>query len=105
MDLYTVTAVFSNVPKSFQDILYHASRYLNAATISDSLYTGSLWAIKFAFLFFFRRLGNNVTHQKVIWWVVVIFNAACLGVWVGTIEWMCIAVPIETAIGECDLQT
>ena len=28
------------------------------------------------------------------------FNAVCLGVFVGTIEWMCIAVSIETAIGE-----
>ena len=53
-------------------------------------YTG-LWSIKFSFLVFFKRLGHNVRHQDVLWWVVLAITLAAYITCLGTIEYPCLA--------------
>ena len=44
--------------------------YLRASLAVIILFYTSLWFIKFSFLVFFRRLGDKVKGQKILWWVV-----------------------------------
>ena len=81
------------------DILYHATRFQDALVVSYLLQAFCLWSIKSAFLAFFWKLGTNVHHQRAIWWSVAAWNVICFAIWVGTMIWQCIAVPIDVAIG------
>ena len=36
----------------------------------------ALWLVKFSFLFFFRKLGNHVRRQRILWWAVIGFTSA-----------------------------
>ncbi len=36
----------------------------------------ALWLIKFSFLLFFRKLGNHVRRQRILWWAVIGFTLA-----------------------------
>lgn len=68
-----------------------------ALVVTVFFYT-SLWAVKLAFLLFFRRLGHNVTGQKVLWWLVCIFTLAAYVVCIGTIPYSCLAVPLPELV-------
>ena len=70
-------------------------RYYGAfarSSLTNILLSGlGIWCIKFAFLAFFRRLGQNVRHQRVLWWVAFGVTVACLGVYMGVPTWHCFA--------------
>ena len=36
----------------------------------------ALWLVKFSFLLFFRKLGDHVRRQKILWWAVLGFTSA-----------------------------
>ena len=61
----------------------------------------SLWAVKTSFLLFFRRLGHNVTGQKVLWWCVFAFTLASYFVCIGDIQYSCLASPLENNFARC----
>ena len=52
-----------------------------------------LWCIKFAFLTFFRRLGNNVRGQKIVWRTVFGFTVGGLAISIGVIYYRCLFAP------------
>lgn len=54
------------------------------------LFYSSLWSIKISFLLFFRRLGTNVKHQKLIWWPVFGFTIATYFACIGSIQYPCL---------------
>ena len=54
-----------------------------------------IWAIKFSFLAFFRRLGHNVRGQKLIWWVVTVLTIIALAISVGVSYYPCIFATFE----------
>lgn len=53
-------------------------------------YTG-LWSVKLSFLVFFKRLGQNVRNQQIVWWTVLLITIgsylACLSI----IDYRCLA--------------
>lgn len=65
-----------------------------ASTVATSvLFLTGLWAVKLSFLIFFRRLGQNVSGQKYLWWSItgftVISGITCLVIpW-----WKCLQEP------------
>ena len=102
-DLYTVVdALSAGITDSIINIIYHVGRFQMAATASYVLQALCLWSVKASFLAFFRKLGNNVPHQRPIWWGAVVFNLASFAIWVGTVPWKCVAVPVEVAIATCN---
>ena len=64
-------------------------------------YYSGLWAIKISFLIFFRRLGQNVSGQKVIWWSIFAFTAATYLVCIGTTDYSCIVAPLPEIFANC----
>ena len=105
-DLYAVVdALSEGITDSFTDIIYHVGRFQMASTASYVLQALCLWSVKASFLAFFRKLGNNVPHQRPIWWGAVLFNIASFGIWVGTVIWKCVAVPVDVAIATCNNST
>ena len=102
-DLYTVVdALSEGITDTITNIIYHVSRFQVAETAGYVLQALCLWSVKASFLAFFRKLGNNVPHQRPIWWAAVLFNMASFGIWIGTVPWKCIAVPVEVAIATCN---
>ena len=76
-------------------------KYYKSAVVVLVFFYTSLWAIKTSFLLFFRRLGHNVTGQKVIWWCVFGFTVASYFVCIGDIQYTCLAAPLENIFDHC----
>ncbi|KAL9002679.1 MAG: hypothetical protein Q9188_004405 [Gyalolechia gomerana] len=75
--------------------------YKGSVVVLVFFYT-SLWAVKFSFLLFFRRLGHNVTGwHKVFWWSVFGFTVATYLVCIGDIQYSCLAVPLPKLFQHC----
>lgn len=49
----------------------------------------SLWCIKFAFLLFFRKLGQKVKGQRNLWWFVFVSTFATLVISVAIMHYGC----------------
>ena len=73
--------------------------YLRKTVAIIVFFYSGLWSVKFAFLLFFRRLGQNVKNQKVIWWVVLVVTASTYFACLGTIEYHCLADSFEYIAG------
>lgn len=56
--------------------------YMPLVVAWNTLFYSCLWAVKFSFLMFFRRLGTRATGDRVWWWTV--FVLAGIG-WVACI--------------------
>ena len=67
--------------------------YKGSVVVLTFFYT-SLWAVKISFLIFFRRLGQNVRRQKVLWWTVFAFTVATYIICIGNIQFSCLAQAI-----------
>lgn len=74
--------------------------YKGSVIVLVFFYTG-LWAVKFSFLLFFKRLGQNVARQKVLWWCVFGFTVATYLVCLGDIQYSCLAAPLATLEMHC----
>ena len=59
----------------------------------------ALWLVKFSFLFFFRKLGNHVRRQRVLWWAVVGFTSASYVVCISLRLFNCWAIADANALG------
>ena len=99
-DLYVAVKVAAGAAAPDANFLYHFQRFLTDSVVSNVLLSLGLWSIKFAFLFFFRRLGTNVNHQRAIWWVLLGFNTACWAIWIGVVDWKCIGRPPLVVLGK-----
>ena len=75
--------------------------YLTNSVVAVFFFYTSLWAVKLAFLSFFRRLSQNVSGQRILWWSVAIFTAASYFVCIGTIEYKCLANSMTYIIQHC----
>lgn len=81
---------------------HHAEQYLRkSVAVIIFFYTG-LWSIKLSFLIFFRRLGQNVRNQKIVWWSVLIITTASYFACLGDIDYKCLASPFSYIEGELD---
>ena len=83
----------------------------NFITVTGSYYDGSLavlvfyysslWSIKIAFLLFFRRLGQNVMGQKVLWCFIFGFTVATYLICIGDIQYSCLVSPLPELLATC----
>ena len=95
-DLYELMAVASGqqYPPPL-DLPKLAQACLRRSVAVIALFYSGLWAIKLSFMLFFRRLGQNVRNQEIIWWpilaVIVATWLACLG----TIQYRCLTGSFE----------
>ena len=73
------------------DFPRRTERYLRASVAIIMFFYTGLWAIKLSFLVFFKKLGENVRHQTLIWWSVLAVTCASYFACLGTIEYKCLA--------------
>lgn len=98
-DLYVVVRVSTGAEAPPVDIFNRIKRWSVIRMLHVFLSGFCLWSIKLAFLLFFRRLGQKVRYQKPIWWSVLIWNMVTFVVWMGIVQWQCIAISPERAVG------
>lgn len=80
-------------PSSFVD---DTEKYFRGTVVVLVFFYTSLWSVKISFLLFFRRLSQNVSGQKVLWWCVLAFTLASYVVCIGDIQYSCLAAPFES---------
>lgn len=74
-DLYEVMNTLKGFQSPGPDFAAHGRRYFILSIVVLTFFISTLWAIKFSFLIFFRRLGKNVRRQRLLWWPIFGFTA------------------------------
>ena len=59
----------------------------------------ALWLIKFSFLLFFRKLGNHVRRQRILWWAIIGFTSASYVVCISLGAFTCWITADANALG------
>ncbi|KAI9718836.1 MAG: hypothetical protein M1828_006525 [Chrysothrix sp. TS-e1954] len=78
-----------------------SEKYYKGSVIVLVFFYSGLWAVKFSFLLFFRRLAANVSGQNILWWSVFAVTLATYFVCIGTIQYKCLAAPLLDIIKNC----
>ena len=81
------------------DFLPEFFAYSHAQFSSSILTYASLYLTKFSFLLFFRKLGNKVPRQRVIWWSALVFVIASYAVSFCVVDFRCLVGSKATALG------
>lgn len=83
-----------NIDSNRQDQL--STDYIERVNVFLRLQTGTwvlsltaLWLVKFSFLLFFRKLGNHVRRQRILWWAVIGFTSASYVVCISLAAFKC----------------
>jgi hypothetical protein len=79
--MYLIVALQTGVPgvvppPDWMQVSFHFHKWV---TVCGMLAWTSVVAVKFSFLCFFKKLIDRVPLLNYYWWVVVVFNLACLG--------------------------
>ncbi|KAK8127286.1 hypothetical protein PG984_008394 [Apiospora sp. TS-2023a] len=102
MDLvYLVDAVGNGdiaQPPDFDPSLLRA---VHAQLVNSIFCALGIWVVKYNFLIFFYRLGSKVRRYRIALWVVVAVTTACLGVALGTQDYLCTTSSIEFITTHC----
>ena len=79
--MYLVQALVFGVPGADipPDILQQSYKFHKWITVTLMLAWCAIMAVKFSFLFFFRKLIERLRPMIIYWWVVTAFNVAILG--------------------------
>ena len=78
-----------------------SEKYYKGSVVVIVFFYTSLWAVKISFLLFFKRLGQNVIGQKVLWWCVFAFTLASYFICIGDIPFSCLVAPWEDIFVHC----
>lgn len=89
-DMYYSISVAAGLEKPGANFASVSESYFKSTIAVIILFYTSLWSIKISFLLFFRRLGNNVKHQKIFWWPVFGFTVATYLACIGSIQYPCL---------------
>ena len=73
-DLYEVINGLRGFQRLKSEFAAHLRRYFDTSFAVFILFNSMLWAIKFSFLIFFKRLGKHVPRQKLLWWPILAFT-------------------------------
>jgi ABC-type enterochelin transport system permease subunit len=83
------------------DFVADTESYYKGSLAVLVFYYSSLWAVKISFLLFFKRLGQNVRGQKVLWWSIFGLTLATYLVCIGDIQYSCLVVPLPKLVATC----
>lgn len=77
--------------------------YLRVSVAVIVFFYTSLWAVKFSFLIFSRKLtaGTYIKFQIIQWWFVFWFTLATWFVCLGNVEYHCLAAPLIDIAKHC----
>ena len=95
----TIGVVSGQITSPLQDFVPKFFAYSHAQFASYMLYYASLYLTKLSFLLFFRKLGNKVKRQRVIWWSALLFVIASYAVSLSVVDFRCLVGPKATALG------
>ena len=73
--------------------------FLNSQIGTTVLSFTALWLVKFSFLLFFRKLGNHVRRQRILWWAVVGLTSASYVVCISLGAFKCSITADSNALG------
>ncbi|MCJ1311398.1 hypothetical protein MMC25_005069 [Agyrium rufum] len=83
------------------DIMDELVKYLRGSFAAYVLGYAALWSIKLSVMLFFRRMGESIRTQQIIWWciltVVMISFVICLVI----PDNKCLIGPVSVLLGEC----
>ena len=102
-ELYLSIAVASGqipltaLPNGF---LKQTEKFLHLTFASYFCYHTSLWSVKVSFLLFFRKLGNHIRSQRIVWWCVTAFTIASYCVCLGLDSTKCLLSSSESELGK-----
>lgn len=99
--LYLLLNVQSGRQLPPADFGLKVGEYLHESVAILVLFYSSLWCVKLSFLVFFRRLGQKVQKQKIIWWSVLVVVVAGYFSVLGTIQWHCLIPRFEIIAQNC----
>jgi len=79
--MYLIVALQRGVPgvippPDWMQVSFHFHKWV---TICGMLAWACVVAVKFSFLYFFKKLIDRLPALNYYWWFVVVFNIACLG--------------------------
>ena len=77
------------------------SRFFAAVAVSKIMFYALLWAVKLAFLLFFRRVYVNMGRVARLWWAVLAFTLAAWACCMGTLEYRCLFARFSAAASHC----
>ena len=81
------------------DFLNRVEEYTIGGFITFVLFTSSLYCIKLSFLLLFRRLGENITGQWILWWTVTVITGIFYILMFATYDYSCVFAPISELLG------
>ncbi|KAI0439831.1 hypothetical protein F4803DRAFT_529721 [Xylaria telfairii] len=103
-NMYFILNVAAGFIPPTPDIFEKQIIWLKVSLIVELFFYTGLTFVKLSFLFFFRRLGHNVTKFKYLWWSIFLFTIA---VWlgaIGNVQYHCLVGPLEEMNGYCDTE-
>lgn len=75
--------------------------YLKGIAVVYVFFYTSLWAVKIAFLLFFRRLRTDVAGLRVLWWITFAVTVATYLVCIGDTSYHCLVDPVARIRQTC----
>lgn len=100
-DMYETMNVLTGLQLPEPNFLAHGHRYAKSSLASLLLFYSTLWAIKFSFLIFFRRLGRHVRRQRLLWWPIFGFTVTSYLIILGVTPYRCLKGSIPYLVEEC----
>jgi hypothetical protein len=82
-------------------LLSDLRHWLDVQLIAELFFYTTLVFVKLSFLFFFRRLGQNVQGQKYIWWPVLVFSLIVYVISIGNVQYKCYSRDLEVVLTYC----
>lgn len=87
--MYWILAVDAGTAAPAADILSKQIVWLRVSLAVEIFFYTSLTAVKLSFLFFFRRLGENVRRFNWYWWPLTMFVLAIWVAAIGNVQYKC----------------
>ena len=81
------------------DNIERVNGFLHLQIVTWILSFTALWLVKFSFLLFFRKLGNHVRRQRILWWAVIGFTSASYVVCISMGAFKCSITADANALG------
>lgn len=100
-DMYEVINVLRGVQMAGPHFFAHLRRFFHSQLVLYIFFNSTLWAIKFSFLIFFKRLGKNVRRQRMLFWPVFAFTVVSYLITVALAANFCLGNSLPYVLRRC----